>query len=146
MSDELLSRVQARCPHEWQYTAGIGKQCARCALLWETWAEQRISALEALLQDELEEAATPASQMTFIWTFLPPQTEKTCGHCDGTGIEPFGGCSAVCLLCGVNYDADDVYALAEQNMNSILPCGHALSQIRLFYECQSCRGSGLKLS
>lgn len=163
MGDEILARVQARCAHEWGYTAGVGKQCIKCALLWETWAEERIHALETLLHDETEaesEAAAHDAPQTqtqsqsqsqtqhikLIWNLLPPQTVQTCRHCDGTGIEPFGDCAAVCILCRVAYDTEDVFALAEQHPDTVLPCGHALSQIRLFYECQRCHGSGHQMS
>lgn len=148
MSDELLSRVQAHCSHEWQYTAGLGKQCARCALLWETWAEQRIAALELALQAQVNVSISVKAEdqneiatdtRAIIWTLLPPQTQDTCRHCDGTGVEPFGDsgtiCAAICILCKVRYDSGDIIALAEQQPNAILPCGHGMSNIRLFYGC-----------
>lgn len=145
MNEELLARVQEHCPHEWQYVAGVGRQCQKCSLLWETWAERRIALLESYFDeddddDELGDIPFPPVSV-MIWTLLPEQTEKTCTHCNGTGQEPFGDARAFCMICSVQYHRDD---LAQLHPNTILPCGHALSAVRLAYDCIVCHGSGSK--
>lgn len=145
MDDELLARLQANCAHDWQYVAGIGRQCQKCSLLWETWAERRIALLESYFEDEDEKEEEGDIVLTsvavFMLTLLPPQTEYTCPHCDGTGQEPFGAAVALCIICSVQYDPDDVYQLSPKQT---LPCGHSLDAIRLVSECVRCHGSGIR--
>lgn len=158
-NDELLTRVQNQCQHDWHYASGP-RQCQKCGLLWEVWAERRITLLEArvakletdfaeAMSDELDdddENFTPDGMSFHValrqtWILLPPQTENTCPHCDGTGHEPFGEALAVCLLCSVVYDPSDLERFAPTDL---APCGHAIESMRLVDDCIRCHGSGVR--
>lgn len=140
MAEEIGTHTD--CAHAWETMGSVGRHCQKCQLPWETWAEQRMTALEARLDALLGAGEDIDVEMDVaILTLLPPQTEYTCPACNGTGQTPLGEYAVVCSLCSCPYEIAFVESL---NQESVLPCGHGAKALAATTYCLDCGGSGTR--